>query len=361
MIAYVLSKTDLKIKDFFYFKDYLFADDLEYSDKSQIVIPRLANIMDDDLVYCKDDNNNMVFFGIAYDTKTNDQTQNFVLTMRQKECLFDRFIFTDSVGEATLATSIEQWVADRIDENWVNAGDTIFDRPYINPVAVTNTPMVAALSSVVNVEDGVFNLKTFLGNVKERYGIFVDFVLTDTDPAIQTGAVLTVNIYKDSSTAVPIDTDVSDILDTEETYSVDVLAKLAVKWLNTSNNTTTFRTFYLLDDRSITEDGTNIHRVDGTFKSVYIEADSQAAMLDDVQHEFQSNSYEHKITFYLRENSRLYLPDDYYTGRKCQIETKQGVKTSIITAIEKESGTGVRKVTLGKLKVTLTSKLRGKV
>lgn len=361
MIAYVLSKTDLKIKDFFYFKDYLFADDLEYSDKSQIVVPRLVDVMDDDLVICKDDRNNVVFMGIAYDTKTNDQTQNFALTMRQKECLFDRFIFTTPLGETTLVNSIEQWVVNRINANWVNAGDVIFDRPYINPVALTNTPCAAALSSITNVEDGVFNLKTCLGNLKERYGIFVDFVLTDTSPAIQTGAVLTVNVYKDTSSVVPIDTDVSDILDTEETYSVDVLAKLVVKWLNTSNNTTTYRTFYLLADRSITEDGSDVNRVDGTFKSVYIEADSEAAMLDDVRHQFQSNSYEHKITFYLRENSRLYLPDDYYTGRKCQIETKQGVKTSIITAMEKESGTGVRKVTLGKLKVTLTSKLRGKV
>ena len=82
---------------------------------------------------------------------------------------------------------------------------------------------------------------------------------------------------------------------------------------------------------------------------------------DEVLNEFQKNSYEHKITFYLRENSKLYLPDDYYVGRKCQIETKTGVKESLITAIEREASSGVRKVTMGKLKVTLTSKLRGAI
>lgn len=359
MIAYILDKTNLKVKDFFYFKDYLFASDLEYADKSKIVIPRLVDVDDDDFVYCKDDDNNMVFFGVAYDTQTNDQTENLALTMRQIECLFDRFIFV--ANESTIATSIEAFVVAAINSNWVASGDSLMDRAYINPVAQTNTPVAAALSNIVNVENGVYNLKTLLGNIKERYGIYLNFVLTDTNPNIQTGAVLTVNVYKDNADAIPIDTDVSDISSVEETYSVDVLAKLNVKWLNTSTSATTYRTFYLLANRTTTEDGDNANRVDGTVKSIYVEADSESAMLEEVTNEFQSNSYEHKITFYLRENSKLYLPDDYYVGRKCQAETKMGVKTSLITAIERTTGTGTRKITLGKLKVTLTSKLRGTI
>lgn len=359
MIAYILNKTNLRIKDFFYFKDYSFADDIEYSDKSRIVIPRLVDVTDDDLVYCKDEYNKLVFFGIAYDTKTNDKTDNFSLTLKQKECLFDRFIFTEN--EQLLSTSVESFIAACISSNWVSSGDPLMDRPYISPVVVTNTPVAASLSNIVNVEDGVFNLKTFLGNVKERYGIFVDFVLTNTDPTIQTGPVLTVNIYHDTAGVVPIDTDVSDISDTEETYNVDVLAKLRVKWLNTTTQATRYRTFYLTADRSTTENVNDPDRVDGTIKSMYIEADTEAEMLDEVINEFRSNRYEHKITFLLREGSRLYLPDDYYVGRQCQVETKSGVKTSLITAIERDSGSGVRRITLGKLKVTLTSKLRGKV
>ena len=358
MIAYILDKANLKIKDFFYFKDFLFCDDLEYSDKSQIVVPRLVNVMDDDFVYCKDDSNKMVFFGVAFDTATNDRTENFALTMRQKECLFDRFIFANNTN--LIATSIESFVVRMITDNWVSSNDALMDRPYIHPVAVTNTPVVASLSNLVNVQDGVFNLKTFLGNIKERYGIFVDFVLTNTAPGAG-GAVLTVNVYKNTADTVPIDTDVSDISNTEETYSVDVLAKLNVKWLNTSNNATTYRTYYLLANRSITTNVSDPNRVDGTIDSIYVEADTEAEMYDEVLNEFQKNSYEHKITFYLRENSQLYLPDDYYVGRKCQVETKTGVKESLITAIERESSSGVRKITMGKLKVTLTSKLRGAI
>lgn len=359
MIAYILSKTNLRIKDFFYFKSFTFADDIEYSNKSKIVIPRLADVTDDDLVYCKDDSNKLTFFGIAYDTNTNDRTDNFSLTLKQKECLFDRFIFAEN--ESLLSTSVESFIAACISSNWVSSGDPLMDRPYIHPVAVTSTPVAASLSNIANVENGVFNLKTFLGNVKERYGIFIDFVLTDTDPSIQTGPVLTVNIYRDTAGVVPIDTDVSDISDTEETYNVDVLAKLRVKWLNTSTQATTYRTFYLKDDRTTTENVNDPDRVDGTINSIYIEADTEAEMLDEVVNEFRRNRYEHKITFLLREGSRLYLPDDYYVGRQCQVETKTGVKTSLITAIERDSGSGVRKITLGKLKVTLTSKLRGKV
>ena len=138
-------------------------------------------------------------------------------------------------------------------------------------------------------------------------------------------------------------------------------SKLKVRWLNTTTQATTNRTYYLLSDRTISTDVNNVNRMDGTIKSIYVEADTEAEMYEEVINEFQSNSYEHKITFYLRENSLLYLPDDYYVGRKCQVETKTGVKTSLITAIEREASSGVRKVTLGKLKVTLTSKLRGAV
>lgn len=358
MIAYILSKTDLKIKDFFYFKDFLFTDDLEYSDKSQIVVPRLVDVMDDDFVYCKDDSNKMVFFGVAFDTATHDRTENIALTMRQKECLFDRFIFAENAS--LISTSIESFVVRMITDNWVSSGDPLMDRAYIHPVAVTNTPVVASLSNIVNVQDGVFNLKTFLGNIKERYGIFIDFVLTNTAPGAG-GAVLTVNVYKNTADTVPIDTDVSDISNTEETYSVDVLAKLHVKWFNPSTETTAYRTYYLLADRSISTSVSDQNRVDGTIDSIYVEADTEAEMYDEVINEFQRNSYEHKITFYLRENSQLYLPDDYYVGRKCLVETKTGVKESLITAIERESSSGVRKITMGKLKVTLTSKLRGAI
>lgn len=360
MIAYILSKSNLKIKDFFYFNQYLFCDDIEYSDKSKIVAPRMVNVEDDDFVVCKDDSTNkVIFFGIAYNTNASDRSTQFSLTLLPKEALFDRFIFAS--GESTIATSIEQFISNTITANWVNSGDSLMDRAYINPVVQTSTAVAAALSNIVNVEDGVYNLKTFLGNVKERYGIFLDFVLTNTNPAILTGPVLTINIYHDASDAVPIDTDVSDISDTVETYNVDVLAKLNVKWLNTTTNVTTYRTFYLKADRSITENGSDPNRVDGVVKAAYIEAETQAGMLDEVTNEFQSNRYEHKITFLLREGSALYLPDDYYVGRKCRVETKQGVKTSLITAIERETGSGSRKITLGKLKVTLTNKLRGKV
>lgn len=358
MIAYILDKTNLTIKDFFYFKDFLFCDDLEYSNKSQIVVPRLVNAVDDDFVYCKDDSNKLVFFGVAYDTQTNDKTDNYALTMRQKECLFDRFIFAENTN--LIATSIESFVVRMITDNWVSSSDPLMDRTYINPVAVTNTPVVASLSNIVNVQDGVFNLKTFLGNIKERYGIYLDFVLTNTAPGASGGAVLTVNVYKNSADTVPIDTDVSDIYNVEETYSVDVLSKLKVKWTDPEGLPFYF-TYYLLADRTITQNKNDPNRVDGTVKSISIQAETSAELNDAIANEFRKNSYEHKITFYLRENSKLYLPDDYYVGRKCQIETKTGVKESLITAIERESSSGVRKITMGKLKVTLTSKLRGAI
>lgn len=357
MIAYILDKTNLKIKDFFYFKDYLFADDIEYSDKSRIVVPKLVNVTDDDFVLCKDGKTEL-FFGIASDTDTNDQTDNFELTLKQKECLFDRFIFVEN--DSLIASSVESFIASCINSNWVSSGDSLMDREYIVPVNQTDTQVAASIANIVNVENGVFNLKTFLGNVKERYGIFLNFELADTDPKITTGPRLKVNIYKDDSSIVPVDTDVSDISDCQETYNVDALAKLKVKWFNSMTERVANRTYFLTADRSVTEDISDQDRVDGTIKSVYIEAETEEAMREEVTREFMENTYSHKVTFFLREGSTLYYPEDYYVGRKCTLETKTGVKTSIITAIENRSGVGARKITMGKLKVSLTERLRDK-
>ena len=353
MLAYILDNKNLKIKDILEFEKYEFKEDIDYSDKGSITVARKPNIDDDDYVICKNDNH-IEFIGICETYKSTSAEQEYAITLLQKESLFDRQIFAEQ--EKLIATvGIEDFIVLAIKKNFVESGDAFMDKSYITVNAKTHT-MVAAK---VETENGVYNLKTYLGNAKQYYGIFLDFEFYENQ--------LIIKVHKRDDAVIPIDIGVTDISDYQETYSVSVLAKLLVNWKIPDREDSegivtvgpmTQRKFFLLADRSITEDITDVNRAAGISKSVYIETETEEEMLQQVYNEFSSNQYSHKISFYLNRNSRLYPESRFYVGRKCIIRTKSGVRTSIITKSEVKNTSGMILLTFGKLKITLIEKLR---
>jgi hypothetical protein len=159
-----------------------------------------------------------------------------------------------------------------------------------------------------------------------------------------------------------IDTGISDIVEYTETYEVSALAKLIVKWKIPDQEDVvgeeSIRHFYLLANRTITEDGENENRAKGMIKSLYVETETEAEMLQQVYNEFSSNSYNHKVSFNIIKTSKCYPEEEFYIGRKCMIKTQAGVKESMVTGITRKSGTTLLGITMGNLKVTLIEKLR---
>ena len=51
MIDYILDNKTLRIKDIIEFETYEFNEDMEYTEKSRIVIPKKPNAKDDDFVF----------------------------------------------------------------------------------------------------------------------------------------------------------------------------------------------------------------------------------------------------------------------------------------------------------------------
>lgn len=343
MLAYIKSNVDFATKDILQFDKYDFSQDIEYSEKSSITVLKKPNVVDDDFVIVKD-GNEVVFIGICEDYST-DEASGYTINLLQKECLFDRKIFVGS--EALIqSTGIEDFIKKAIEDNWTASGDTLLDKAYINVVASTHTP----ISATVDAEDGIYNLKTFLGNAKEYYGIFTAFTYTDS--------TLTITISKDSSASLPIDVTVSDVSGYTETYNVDVLAKLITKWKNTSTEAVSTLTYYLKTDRTTTTNASDPNRAHGIISSKYVECETQAEAVQEILNEFKSNTYEHKITFDLYKHSKAYPPAMYYVGRKATIKTKTGIQTSLITGISYSSESSFISFKFGKLKVSLLEKLR---
>ncbi len=353
MLAYILDCRNLAVKDVLEFEEYDFKEDIEYCDKSSIVVSRKPNLEDEDFIFCKD-GNDVVFIGICETFKSDSRTEEYTISIWQKECFFDREIFVEEEG-LIAGTGIEDFIVRAIQSNFADSGDELMDKPYISVAAGTHTPVAAK----VDAEQGVYNLKTYLGNAKQYYGIFVDFIFSEGS--------LIFNVYRKKEPIIPIDIEVSDISSYKETYSVSVLARLLVKWKlpdaedengNIVIGKESKRQFYLLSDRTITEEKENSERASGISKSVYIEAESEEEMLQEVYNEFSSNRYNHKITFALNRSSRLYPSERFYVGRECMIRTKTGVKTSLITKSEIKDSSIMTNLTFGTLKVSLIEKLR---
>ena len=316
----------------------------------------MPNIEHDDFVICKCAGDT-VFIGICENYASDSDSEAYTITLLQKENLFSRPIFI--VNEALISsTGIEDFIAQAITDNWINSGDAMLDRSYLTVNAITHTPIAAKVSTTVSLTDGAYNLKTYLGNALEFYSIYVDFDFTVDNKLI-------ITVYRDTQAAESIDVLLTDISGYEETYSVDALTKINVRWDQMEQGAdepiaTYYRTYYMLANRSITTDGTDPNRALGATKSMVIEAETEDEMYQKVIDEFAKNSYSHKINFSLYMDSKLYDYRNFYIGRTTNIKTKSGVRSSLVTARTITSNSRFTNISFGKLKVTLIEKIRGK-
>lgn len=352
-IAYIIDSNTLKIKDFLEFEEYEFKRDIEFANKSSITVFRQPNAEADDYVICKC-GGDTVFTGIYKEYSSESKSKEYKITLLQKEKLFDRFVFVKNESVIS-ATGIEDFIANTIKDNWVSSGDSMTDKSYITVRALTHTPIYAKVSSTVSLTDGAFNLKTYLGNALEYYGIRIEFDITSTS--------LTVYISKDANDAMKINANDTDVADYSETYAVEALAKLMVQWAHKEDGSdeiseTTEHEYFLLSDRSISTDKTSENRAKGSTKSMLIEAETEDEMYQKVQDEFASNSYSHKISFSLYMDSKIYDYMEYYIGRSCMIKTKNGIRTSLVTSTAVSNKSRFATIELGKLKITLIEKIR---
>lgn len=348
MYAYILDNRDLSVKDVLEFEGHDFRWDIDFNDKGSISVVGKPNIENDDFVVCKD-GNEIVFQGICENCMAASDRETYTVSLMQIEQLFSRQIFVGNEA-MIVGTGIEDFIASEIRSNFVDSGDVLTDKAYINVMAATHTPVAAR----VDAENGIYNLKTYLGNARQYYGICLDFSFL--------GNSLNIVIRKCELEQLPIDTGISDITGYDETYEVSVLSKLIVHWkvpdTEGAEGAVTTKFFYLLEDRTITEDGTDNRRAKGIIKSLYIEAQEEAEMQQQVYNEFAGNTYNHKISFGIRKGSQCYPEADFSIGRKCLIKTCAGVKASMVTGIAKMSTSNLVQITMGNLKITLIDKLR---
>lgn len=88
--------------------------------------------------------------------------------------------------------------------------------------STTGAQMLDIPSLSARTSNGVYNLKTFLGNVRQNYGIFLGFTVSN--------GAMNIDITNREQATLNVDTKLPEISVISETYDVKVLAKLIVKW-----------------------------------------------------------------------------------------------------------------------------------
>lgn len=342
MLCYFISKKDFSIIDCVEISSYSASHNLDCGGKTKIIIAGKPNASDEDFVVLKD-GKKIVFKGIVENIDNSDGELQHNVSCLEIEQIFNREIFLSDV-EMIKSEGVEDFVAKAIQTYFAATGDPFIDMPYINCNLLSHTK----INSKPTADNGIFNLKTYIGNIKQQYGIFLDFEFTNAN--------LNISIYKKDQLPMQIDTNVTDIITFEETYKIKVLSKLSVSWLNKTTQEKNLRYFYLHSDRSISE--LDKDRIDGTIKSVYIETETEEEMIQEAKNEFKSNSYSHSIEADIAANSKIYPKEELYVGHEVTIKTAAGIKESIISEISYSDDVDLISVKFGILKVKLTDKLK---
>lgn len=201
---------------------------------------------------------------------------------------------------------VEDMIKSVIESNFTKSDDTFINLPWLEIEVLSHTPVQVSVS---NVNNGIYNLHTWINNCMQNYNIVYTFRIS--------GTKVIMSIEKQYPTQKLIDTKAQSISNYNEVFETDIVSKVVVLYskVNGVDNPGTY-TLYLLNDRTTTTNGNNVNRADGKVETIYTENYEDANQ--EALNIMKSNSYNHNITFNLYNK---YIP----IGTPIAIKTKESL------------------------------------
>lgn len=232
---------------------------------------------------------------------------------------------------------IEDYIAEQINKNFINNEDTLMNRDYLEIRVKTHTKLDVSVSTIVDVQNDIYNLHTFMTNCTQNYNITYNVFLENKK--------LIIEIENKEIKKELIDVNAQQISNYTEVFETDVVSKVIVITKDGSRYT-----LYLKTDRTTTEDMLDENRAEGKTEVVYAEntEDAKQKALDT----FKGNAYNHNVTF------------DYYdreikVGTPITIKTKESlIYDTYISAVTKQKGSKFYKYTCGNIRIGFIDKLK---
>lgn len=334
VFMWIFDYKDFSVKDIVEIADYEINIDEETNANSIIKVLKKATSKAGDIVAVKK-NNEVVYWGIIDNISNEDGKLLYEYTLKYITNLFDEKVETEYKAglEDTIRTiGIEDFLKTTIDDHFIINSDSFINKTYLETRVLTHTKLE---TSVTNIENGIYNLHTWMTNCTQNYDI-VYRVFIENKKLIMT-------IGKEESKKKLIDVNAQAISNYKEVFETKVIAKVVVK-----SNATQRYTLYLLNNRTTTEDATDTNRASGTTERVFTEKEEDARQkaLDT----FKQNSYSHMISFNL-------FDDFIRIGTPIAIKTKESIVYDTYISAIKITPKKFYEYTCGNIRINFIDKL----
>ena len=327
---WVFDGNDFKIKGIMELSDYEISIDEETNSNTIINVLKNIQAKKDDIVAIKKENE-VVYWGIVKKVENEDGKTLYKYTLKYITNMFDQKVIIKN-EDIIKTTGIEDFIEKTIKENFTNNTDTFLNKTYLKIVVKTHTKIQ---TTVDNVQNGIYNLHTWITNCTQRYNIVYNFSIESKK--------LVITIENKATKKVLIDTTAQAISNYSEVFETNVISKVTVLTKEEGEYN-----LYLLTDRTTTTDMKNENRAKGKVETVYTEKmeDAPQKALDTMK----LNSYNHNITFKM-------LNKYMKVGTPIAIKTKNSIVPDTYISAVKINQSKFIEYTCGNIRIKFIDKL----
>ncbi len=334
-LVYILDKDDLEIKDVLEFENYSYIIDEETNKNTIFEVMKKINAKNEDIIFLQRDGN-IDYIGMIKDIENENGDLKRKVTLEYISNIFDRKIILKN-QELISNKGIEDFIAKEIYDEFTNSDDMLLNIKWLDVEVKTHTKITKSIDN----DNGIYNFHTFITNCSQNYNIILDFAYVNKR--------IKLTIYKQEAETELIDTTVSDISNYVEKFETNIIAKVVVK---TDNDV---QKWYLLSDRTTTQNKNDGNRAEGKVETVYTEKseDARQTALDT----FKSNIYNHYISFDINRNSQLFNVNDLKIGTPLNVRTSNNIILNTYVSAIEDSGNNFISITCGNMRIKFIDKL----
>lgn len=334
-LVYFLEKLDLEIKDVIEFENYEYVIDEETDKNTIFEVMKKSDIQNGDIAVLQRDGN-IDYIGIIKDIKNENGEKKNKITLKYISNIFDRKIILANENLIS-STGIEDFIAKEIYDNFTNSDDTLLNIKWLDVEVKTHTKITKSVEN----DNGIYNFHTFITNCNQNYNIILEFTYNNKK--------IKLSIYKQEEEKQLVDTTIPDISNYIENFETNVIAKVVVK------TETDIQEWFLLSDRTTTQNKDDINRASGEIETVYTakSEDAKQTALD----KFKSNTYNHYISFDINRYSNLFNVKKFKIGTPLNVRTNNNIILDTYISAIKDTGDNFINITCGNMRVNFTDKL----
>lgn len=282
VFMWIFDFRNFTLKDIVELPDYDINIDEETNSNSIIKILKKTEAKAPDIVFIKK-NGEIIYWGIIDKIQNEDGKKSYEYTLKYITNMFDEKVETEyeeGVEDLIRTTGIEDFLQKTIEDHFIKNKDTFINRTYLEVRTLTHTKLE---TSITNIENGIYNLHTWMTNCTQKYDIVYNFFIENKK--------LIMTISKEQRNKELLNVKAQAISNYTEVFETKVISKVVVKIKDVKDR----YILYLLNDRTTTEDMSNVNRAQGSTERIYVEnqEDAKQSALDV----FKQNSYSHMISF----------------------------------------------------------------